>query len=759
MKRVHLLHAWCLIIILLFSALPAVASMPPGHFYAALEAYKNMPPRLQDVVGKNMNAYLLGAEGHDLTYWAPQAYQVKFFDWIAGYAADPLGAYLARREKPGQFLHDDGHSGELIIKMLDLVTGKSRIYGGYPTTGDDAELAFTLGWISHWITDTYIHTLVERYGGIYATDEGQCRHVQLELAESKHIAVVHGFPAVTASSDRRLFAFLSRALSAVYPQTEAFKGISQSHIVSDELGLRHEIGWDYSPAPFVEMLEYGAAMMTDAMECIRESVEKKSTWPSGLAKFGWWLMLSRTVGEAAYERAMNPIVIELTPEPDLVKIVATISDYGLYGKFCRDWDKVMPQAVNRHAQVFNALDAAFSSFKEGASLPPSLTALFPNFDILSPEHRRAPGAPASSSQSQVPLPQDVTSYYDDTTRGDLYPIKDVYYEFKVGQRKVTGRAELKPIEMKDVKMFADNIYHSLPGYIPTGLGASQVADQTYSIPGFATQGGEIEKSLPWPGEAKIEIPLLPEDPPLEQMELKVSLTDDKPFDHPMEGKNPRFEGVEFVVEKAARDLAVRLPGSVVDAYAGEPYKFTAGVPASRMPGQPMFIWSFNDGSPQLNTPTNQTSHAFSQPGQYYITVFLYDQKSGNRLGGGTTVALVNAASMSKEERQTFGQQQASQEASYRDAIGAFQGGDLEEKFQAYCLANQKQIAQGFKPMDYDAFLKKSMADARDKYRAERGEEMPEAMAQTYEKALQQQIEILKKAYKEPPKNLYKPDKK
>ena len=739
--------------ICLLALASAQASMPPGHLYAATEAYKRMPERLRDTVRRNWNAYLLGAQGHDLAYWAPKSYLVKF---ISGNRS-PIDSLLRLRysDNPGAFLHDDGKTGQLILKMLEIVTEKSRQHGFYPLS-EDARLAFVLGWITHYMTDVYIHTLVERYGGVYGIGEGESRHVQLELLEAKHLAERYRLPRLDFVPDRQVFRFLTRALAEVYPEQAAYKGNpGQGVLVSRDGGLPvYETSYDYFVPDFVEMLENGCFVMNDAVECLRESARTGHNDCSGYARYGWlFVMGNDLISSHAYDRIMNPIDVQIIPETDMIRVVATVHDYGLYGKFCRDWDRVMVQAVNRNAAVFNAVDQAFASFEtrsdrqpEALPMPPSLKEIFKDYNILSPV------------KSSVRMPEDIVRYYDDTRRGDPYPLKDVYYSVKLGAREVTGRAELKPIDMKDARQLADNPYHSLPAYIPSGMGPDQIAGQTYAIPGFATTSGRVEKSIPWPAKAEIEIPLEPEDPPHEEIEVTVSLTDEKPLDHPLVNGKPAFEGVEFVVQKGKRQVALRLPGSVTDAFAGEAYPFAAGLPASRRPRQALFVWNFNDGSGEMRTESARIRHAFVRSGQYYVTVFLYDKDSGTRLGAGTTAVIVNEGSIPNAERESFRSRQAGQEAAYIQAINAFPGADLEEKFQAYALENQNQ-AQAVGPMDYDAFLKKSMDDARREYAEAHGEEMPEMMAQTYEKALKEQIGIFKNAYKAPPENLYRPAKK
>jgi hypothetical protein len=590
----------CLALIFLSSAWPAAASMPPGHSYAALLGYERMPPKLRRIVDNNMNAYLLGAWGHDLAYWAPQAYLVKFVDWIVGYGKDPGGLYLAIVEQPGMFLHDDGHSGDLIVKMLELATTKARIYGGRPGSEDEADLAFTLGWISHWITDTYVHTLVNRYGGPFNTDAGKRRHTQLELVESEHVAAEHGFPKAKVTPDRARFQFLARSLGSVYPQTEAF----QSHWTSrvDETCLGHcEVVQDYEAAPFVDMLEYGAAIMADANNCLRQSAEP-SVANAGLclSEFGWSSVSSIPVTGATYRQLMNPIKIDVTPNPGAkkVEISATIEDYGLYGKFCRDWDRVIAQAVARHAEIFNAIDRAFDfpgldPSKPGPTppLPASLVRLFPNLDIIVPE--------TPAHKESAALPPDVLAYYDDTVRGDPYPLKSIYYEFKLGDRKENGHVDLKPAKMEYASGFCNGgVYHSLPEFMgPIKLNAP--LPRNLPAPVSAPMACE-----PWPGEAKFDVKLLPTDVPLERMELKISLTDARPFDHPMDGATPRFKGVEF-------DEPSACGWTLIDEWTSS---YASSVQAtSTSPGAPYGRVTFTEATATITSLSGATTHTWSAP--------------------------------------------------------------------------------------------------------------------------------------------------
>ena len=143
-----------------------------------------------------------------------------------------------------------------------------------------------------------------------------------------------------------------------------------------------------------------------------------------------------------------------------------------------------------------------------------------------------------------------------------------------------------------------------------------------------------------------------------------------------------------------------------------------------------------------------------------MAVFLYDKKSGNRLGAGSTVVMVNDATLSKEERAQIRQMHSQREAQYIEIINSHPGNDLEEKFQSYARSQAMQVSKGsVDPQDFDAIFVHIMEQARARYREEQGEEMPLAMEKIYGNAVRQQIDLFKKANQEPPLNLYKRKKK
>ena len=77
------------------------------------------------------------------------------------------------------------------------------------------------------------------------------------------------------------------------------------------------------------------------------------------------------------------------------------------------------------------------------------------------------------------------------------------------------------------------------------------------------------------------------------------------------GKEPFFQGVEFVVQKGVSEFAVRLPGTILNAYAGEAYTFTARLPMKNRPRRAVFLWRFSDGGPEVKTESNRVSRTFA----------------------------------------------------------------------------------------------------------------------------------------------------
>ena len=488
---------------LLLAPRPSWASMPLGHLYAAIKVQQEQPARLKEIVKNNRNAYLLGCQGHDLAYWAPYASVLK---WVMDAGAVLKGAYNYP-DRPGELFHEDGRTGQLIRAMFREIATYYK--GDYPEA-QDYRLAFALGWISHYITDTFIHTLVERYGGVYDTPEGQNRHVQLELVESKHVSKQLKLGNFKFGSDERAFRFLSRALADIYPDVPAYKGKKTTATIYVGYKPVKTIEYDYAPPEFAEMLDYGTAIMEDATLCLLESIATGKGECHQWASMGWEnKMDSRLVSESSYQGLMNPIEMELTQGIDRVVGQITIHDHGLYGKFLRDWDRVMAMSIAYNISIARRIDEALAQLqREKGQVDPvefidrKLARMFPDINILSPERR-----------SKKDLPKELLSYIkedDPTTKGDPYPRTDLYCEVKLGKRVIKDRVALKPPLKKEEVEPIDYLFHKMVGLkLPTAFG-------------YQGEDNALRK-------ATLEIPLEEGDPPVDEMVVKVALIDDKPL--------------------------------------------------------------------------------------------------------------------------------------------------------------------------------------------------------------------------------------
>ena len=212
--------------------------------------------------------------------------------------------------------------------------------------------------------------------------------------------------------------------------------------------------------------------------------------------------------------------------------------------------------------------------------------------------------------------------------------------------------------------------------------------------------------------------------------------------------------MEFIVHKGLSEIALRLPGSVVNALAGLPYAFKVHQPARTKPPQPVYLWRFSDGPKEIRTEKDQQPHTFVSPGQYYLGVFMYDKKTGKRLGQGGTMILVSPGGMSDKERDLLNQRQAALEGAYLEAIGKYPGSGLDEKFQAYARENRQKTAASLTPageIDYESMVRKTLEDMKQKYREENnGAEIPAAQLQMLEKVIRQQVGSVKQTFTPPP---------
>jgi hypothetical protein len=475
-------------IALFFLLSPAVeASLIPGHIYLAQQVIPKLPPWLRDAVEKNKNAYYLGALGHDIADWA------SYYQRL-GFGSDA-----------GALLHEV-KTGPLIIQMLRVYRGKYENYD-YPVLESISKkyLAFWMGWVTHWVTDAYIHTLVDKYGGNYHNEKS--RHIQLELVESKHVCQKMNILDISFTDDDDLYIFLSEACAEVFPDEKAYQKTPGSTAF-------HEPG----PPLFVTMLKQGLNdYMLSGWECIRESCRTGTDKCGFWAKTAWNWKNAAIASNTVFNDVMHPLLFENFYMSDIIPsdaftVEVKVNDTGLYGKFLKEWDEVIPTAIAKAADIFNQY---YQYKKDPKARARDFLKNFPFIDILVPEG------------TVTLLDAKALDRYsaDQTLRGlPAQEIRSLYceYEFKKGGQSLKKGNLTAPIQF-DVKTVVAR----------GGIVARIETENLYRSK---------------QGTAKLVFPVTSLDNNF-SLQLKVSLSGPEPFSNPLVGGKPLFEGVEFIQDE------------------------------------------------------------------------------------------------------------------------------------------------------------------------------------------------------------------
>lgn len=472
---------------LFFLLSPAIeASLIPGHIYLAQQVIPKLPPWLKDAVEKNQNAYYLGALGHDIADWA------SYYQRL-GFGSDA-----------GALLHEV-KTGPLIIQMLRVYREKYENYD-YPVFENISKkyLAFWMGWVTHWVTDAYIHTLVDKYGGNYHNEKS--RHIQLELVESKHVCHKMNILDISFKDDDDLYIFLSEACAEVFPEEKAYQKTPGSTAFHEP-----------EPPLFVTMLKQGLNdYMLSGWECIRESCRTGTDKCGFWAKTAWNWKNAAIASNTVFNDVMHPLLFENFYMSDIIPsdtftVEVKVNDTGLYGKFLKEWDEVIATAIAKAAHIFNQY---YQYKKDPKGRARDLIKNFPYIDILVPE------------ATVTLLDSKALDRYsaDQTLRGlPAQEIRSLYceYEFKkIGQSLKKGNLTA-PIQ-----------FERLPGR--GGIDSSIVEKEFL----FYSKRGTAQLVFP---VTSLENNF--------SLQLKVSLSGPEPFTNPLVGGKPLFEGVEFIQDE------------------------------------------------------------------------------------------------------------------------------------------------------------------------------------------------------------------
>jgi len=359
MKKI--LHCqWVVLFILALlgiASVPAVASDPVGHVYVALKARDQAPESTlaRQIIDRYMGCYLLGSSGPDIAY-------------IASYNPGAAIGEQAHYQGSGELIHNmmlrastvtigeaakllDVSEDEVRQRIVDNNIRFTRLGGQerYPRerlglTLVSSEMAFTLGWLTHYATDSVVHPLINQYDGMYP--EGKDRHTRLELVENTHLLT----KAESKGMDLKNFElrpFLFENLSQfVY---EAFVDTYSKEKVDPPRRF-----WQRRNPDFKSSLEWATQGVAGFAQFVLDIYRGRSATFTGPI-FHYTKGSPPTQEE--YQLLMTPMVIEEVElqlegtEGELV-ISYTINDIKLYKAFIDAWDRHIGIAVEKCVEYF-----------------------------------------------------------------------------------------------------------------------------------------------------------------------------------------------------------------------------------------------------------------------------------------------------------------------------------------------------------------------------------------------------------------------
>ena len=191
----------------------ACASQVYGHLYFA-DIMLNAPSgSFIDRQDQTRTAFFLGSIAPDSAWLAHMISSPR----INGQLQKQYGISLPNNLRPVSSQLDDVHQVQPTKVSLQLLIAAEKL----------EDRAFAIGWLSHYIVDSYIHDLINQYGGYVVDptrfdDPAMKRHDRLETLEMRHVLELQGLRlrdiAYQTRSSRLPATFLRSALEKSYPQ-------------------------------------------------------------------------------------------------------------------------------------------------------------------------------------------------------------------------------------------------------------------------------------------------------------------------------------------------------------------------------------------------------------------------------------------------------------------------------------------------------------------------------------------------------------
>lgn len=379
---------WCMLLVAGCAMRIAWAGQMAGHEYTALSAMIWFTGTARTLVEANQDAYLSGAQGPDTTGIVMYNLNLAF-------------------NAVGEESHYSDKKAELALAILDAAKS-------------DREKAYALGWISHYINDSFVHPVVNDYGGYYATDPKH--HKELEQLETKHVLMKHG-DLVTQEMSNNLpmtfgptFAgFIFDGYHAAFPEESRYQ-TGKEWVGSNK---------DYFCRRYNEASAWSLAASQDFYQAHSNGSGKHGSLESWTESLAIWKLFPPMPSAKEYDALQNPLDITVVkPFNDRIEVTAEVHDSKHYARFPVDWETAAVAAQQYSAQVFS-LASDYLEATDGerkAEIRRQLLAVIPNANLDQPHADFVPAKALPGSADCERLAYQLTVFPQTGNREQMKPV-------------------------------------------------------------------------------------------------------------------------------------------------------------------------------------------------------------------------------------------------------------------------------------------------------------------------------------------------
>ena len=342
------------LVLLVVASLNVRAGQIASHIYTAQKSRIHLSPECQALVAANLEAYLAGAQGPD----------------IIGVVQHGLSKLSTM---PVQTVGEEAHylqTGELALNLLY-------------TARKPAEKAFALGWITHYLNDIYVHTLVNEYGGYYKVAADH--HKTLEQLESKYLyetksGIVTEALALSTPADLGPdFAhFIIEAYHRTFPANPLY-------VANDIVGMVEGVGTKTRGDHFCEQFRRASTW------CLAAGTDfyQAHIGGSGVHDNTQYYVAGfpNMPTQKQYEKLIKPLEWTVALDANELVVEVTVNDNKLYGRFLKEWEIAAQNAIDHAGRVLPTA-CAYLDEKDHAkqkTLRATLAPLVPNRNLDNPD--------------------------------------------------------------------------------------------------------------------------------------------------------------------------------------------------------------------------------------------------------------------------------------------------------------------------------------------------------------------------------------